>query len=63
MAEEKLENMRISGDGAPAEEDDDVVDPWNVQSKSDKGIDYDKLISMLLLYTCIIKIKRPYCIM
>ena len=26
------------------EDDDDVVDPWNVESKSDKGIDYDKLI-------------------
>jgi len=25
-------------------DDDDVVDPWNVESKSDKGIDYDKLI-------------------
>jgi len=22
----------------------DVVDPWNVQSKNDTGIDYDKLI-------------------
>ena len=29
----------------PAEESDDFVDPWNVASKSDKGIDYDKLIS------------------
>lgn len=26
------------------EEVDDVVDPWNVASKSDKGVDYDKLI-------------------
>lgn len=23
---------------------DDVVDPWNVVSKSDTGVDYDKLI-------------------
>jgi len=30
---------------APVEEkDDDFVDPWNVVSKSDKGVDYDKLI-------------------
>lgn len=43
--EEKLENLRVSGDGAPSDEEDDIVDPWNVQSKSDKGIDYDKLIS------------------
>lgn len=27
-------------------ESDDVVDPWNVASTSDTGIDYDKLISM-----------------
>lgn len=27
------------------EHDDDVVDPWTVTSKSDAGIDYDKLIS------------------
>lgn len=26
------------------EKDDDFVDPWNVESKSDTGIDYDKLI-------------------
>ena len=24
---------------------DDIVDPWTVTSKSDTGIDYDKLIS------------------
>lgn len=27
------------------EQNDDFVDPWNVESKSDTGIDYDKLIS------------------
>lgn len=27
------------------DEEDDVVDPWNVVSKSETGIDYDKLIS------------------
>jgi hypothetical protein len=26
------------------EDDGDVVDPWNVASKSDTGINYDKLI-------------------
>lgn len=26
------------------EKDEDFVDPWNVESKSDTGIDYDKLI-------------------
>jgi len=29
---------------APAPPEEDIVDPWNVQSASDKGIDYDKLI-------------------
>lgn len=25
--------------------EEDIVDPWNVVSKSDTGIDYEKLIS------------------
>lgn len=28
--------------------DDDVVDPWNVASTSDAGVDYDKLIGKSL---------------
>lgn len=28
---------------------EDFVDPWNVTSSSDKGIDYEKLISKLTL--------------
>jgi len=40
-----MDKVRVSGDGAPAGEiDDDFVDPWNVHSSSDTGIDYDKLI-------------------
>lgn len=27
------------------EENGDFVDPWNVESKNDSGLDYDKLIS------------------
>lgn len=27
------------------EDSDDFVDPWNVASKNDSGVDYDKLIS------------------
>lgn len=27
------------------EDTDDLVDPWNVESKNDTGVDYDKLIS------------------
>lgn len=38
MTEEQLENLTVN-------EEDDVVDPWNVTGKSQTGIDYDKLIS------------------
>lgn len=34
-----------AGEGATANTDD-VVDPWNVASTNDAGVDYDKLISM-----------------
>lgn len=37
--EKDIENLQING------EEDDVVTPWNVESQSDAGIDYDKLIS------------------
>lgn len=30
--------------------EEDLVDPWNVTSGSDKGIDYDKLISRPIHY-------------
>jgi len=32
------------------DEVDDVVNPWTVTSSSAKGIDYDKLIRMLLFH-------------
>lgn len=38
MAEEQISNLNIN-------DDDDIVDPWNVAGKSETGIDYDKLIS------------------
>ena len=34
---ENIENLTIK---------EDVVDPWNVASSSDTGVDYDKLIGM-----------------
>ena len=60
LLEKKLSNLEsnnvvkndISNDvknDASIEDDDDFVDPWNVESKSDKGIDYDKLISKFTL--------------
>jgi hypothetical protein len=49
---EEMEKVDLDGDVANPEQkndvendDEDFVDPWNVESKSAKGIDYDKLIS------------------
>ena len=42
--EENLEKLTVE-DAGSEETEEDVVDPWNVTSSSDKGIDYDKLIS------------------
>ena len=42
--EENLEKLKVE-DAGNEETEEDVVDPWNVTSSSDKGIDYDKLIS------------------
>ncbi len=30
---------------------DDIVNPWEVASSSAKGVDYDKLISNLILFS------------
>jgi len=47
--DKSAESMLVGGvtDGVgqlELEADDDVVDPWEVKSKSAKGVDYDKLI-------------------
>lgn len=34
----------------PTEKHDDVVDPWNVESGSDTGVDYDKLIRKFTMW-------------
>lgn len=31
------------------QDDEDVVDPWNVMSKSETGVNYDKLIREYLI--------------
>lgn len=41
--EENLEKLKVD-DLGNEETEEDVVDPWNVTSASNKGIDYDKLI-------------------
>ena len=47
-----MEEVKI-GDSAPGEQED-VVDPWNVKSSSDKGVDYDKLISKIFMFITVI---------
>lgn len=50
MADSVIENivdLKVDDTPAKGTEDDDFVDPWNVESKSDSGVDYDKLISKL----------------
>lgn len=49
-SEPKIEDLaisdkRVGGDGAPSDDEDDVVNPWDVAAKSTTGVDYDKLIS------------------
>lgn len=44
-----LENLSLKSKEVNDDDDDDVVDPWNVCSKSKTGIDYDKLISKQFL--------------
>ena len=55
----KINNPTAEGQGAEGE--DDRVDPWNVESKSTKGVDYDKLISMLLLNASYRKGQEEWC--
>ncbi|EAT34212.1 AAEL013521-PA [Aedes aegypti] len=43
VAPQMIENIKLE-DGTNAVEDDDFVDPWTVSSKSNAGVDYDKLI-------------------
>jgi len=38
--------QEAGGEGSTTTNADDVVDPWNVASSNDAGVDYDKLISM-----------------
>ena len=52
MAEisEKMADTNLNEEGNKAElEDEDFVDPWSVSSKSETGIDYDKLIRKLFV--------------
>jgi hypothetical protein len=45
-----ISNSNVNDEGGTEEED--IVNPWNVVSKSVTGIDYDKLISKYLSRIC-----------
>ena len=48
---EKMASLDLNAEGTDAK-DEDFVDPWNVQSSSETGVDYAKLIGtqFYLLY-------------
>ena len=49
----ELKGLTAALTGKPAgdqKEDEDVVDPWTVQSASSKGVDYDKLVGNTFKY-------------
>uniref|UniRef100_A0A674HCX1 Tryptophan--tRNA ligase, cytoplasmic n=1 Tax=Taeniopygia guttata TaxID=59729 RepID=A0A674HCX1_TAEGU len=41
-------DLVLINNGTTKEEDEDLVDPWNVQTSNAKGVDYDKLIGITL---------------
>jgi tryptophanyl-tRNA synthetase len=48
----KYVNTNSSNANCEDESEEDVVNPWNVVSKSETGIDYDKLISKYIGRIC-----------
>ena len=47
VLEQKMEQLNVQPESS--EQEEDFVDPWNVTSNSDTGIDYDKLIRKWIL--------------
>lgn len=47
QVDKDMSELKIQENNTKNEIEDDIVDPWNVVSKSETGIDYDKLISKL----------------
>lgn len=45
MVTPEAENLNVNKLSLSPEDNDDFVDPWSVSSKSENGVDYDKLIS------------------
>jgi tryptophanyl-tRNA synthetase len=50
----EIEHVDINNSNVNDEDgtEEDVVNPWNVVSKSETGIDYDKLISKYISRVC-----------
>lgn len=45
----EMEKMSLKDDDpAGDDEEEDVVNPWEVSTQSAKGVDYDKLISKIV---------------
>jgi len=53
-----LENLSL--ESKEVNNEDDVVNPWNVCSKNKTGIDYDKLIRKQLLFIIFFRNKIQY---
>lgn len=48
--EDKMQALDLTTNKQAETEAEDFVDPWNVVGSSDKGIDYNKLISIIAKY-------------
>lgn len=46
---EGVDALTLTNDLKTPVEVEDIVDPWNVSSTSNTGVDYDKLISKICL--------------
>lgn len=47
-----IKHVDMNNSNVNCEDESDVVNPWNVVSKSETGIDYDKLISKYISRAC-----------
>ena len=44
---DQMAELNVGTEDDTAAPEEDIVNPWSVQSSSAKGVDYDKLISTL----------------
>lgn len=55
----KLEEVKLD-DKKQAAEGEDIVDPWNVTSTTNTGVNYDKLIGINLLNNSLVAYGKSY---